>query len=665
MRPFYRNPYYRRNWWNYRNRRNRFRRRRFRKTVRKHRRRPRVRKRRFLYTLKKKAKKIRVQQWQPSSIRKCSIKGFLLLFEAGQGRFPNNFTQYKESFVPPRTPGGGGWSIQQLGLGNLYTQNEYFMNWWTHSNKGLNMVRYRGCKLKLYRQQEIDYIFTYFTEKPQNADKFWFPSFHPFRLLLDKHRIIVPSLKTQPLKRKLYKSVYIKPPKMLKTDWYFQQNLSNYPLIYFATTATSLNHMFLSSKAENNNCSVNTLNTGFFYNSAFQYYSQTTGYIPRDGHYMYGLKNGNPDYKKEKRQALIYLGDTHYNDPGQPVGTGGWDTYTNPTNWGNVFFHEYFNLYRRVLLINKAPSEFLNKTTINNDIGDTGVQKTEPLWFELRYNPYKDKGEGNMAYWKCVSDAKTKGWDPPTDPDLIIKGYPFWLMLWGWEDHSRKLSKLRDLDNNWILVLRSTYFNNNYTAVVPLSYSFVNGRAPYNNDPEDISPEDYRTWYPKWKFQKEAINDILMTGPGVCKAETVTGIQAFMKYHFFFKWGGEPATMENIADPNSQPISPLPREIFTTNEIISPEESIENLLYKWDTRRDTITTTALQRIRQCQPTNQSVFTDGRQTSTDLPQTTQTQTEKTTEKKEETTILQQLNKLQRLNTKLQLRFLKLKQLTMET
>nr|UGV37508.1 MAG: ORF1 [TTV-like mini virus] len=663
MRPFYRNQYYRRSWWNYRTRRNRFRRRRPRKTLRKYRRRPRVRKRRFLYTYKKKAKKIKVQQWQPSSIRRCSIKGILLLFEAGHGRFPNNFTQYKESFVPPRTPGGGGWSIQQLGLGNLYTQNEYFMNWWTHSNKGLNMVRYRGCKIKLYRQKEIDYIFTYFTEKPQNADKFWFPSFHPFRLLMDKHKIIVPSLQTQPLKRKLYKSVYIKPPKMLKTDWYFQQNLSNYPLVYFAAAATSLNHMFLSSKAENNNCSVNTLNTGFFYNSAFQYYSQTTGYIPRDGTYMYGLQNGAPDYTKEKRTNLIFLGDTHYNDPGQIVGSGGWQTYSNPKNWGNIFYHEYFNLYRRVLLITKPPSQFLQKEAINNDIGTEGVQKSEPLWIELRYNPYKDKGDGNIAYWKCVSDAKTKGWDPPQDPDLIIKGYPFWLMLWGWEDHSRKLSKLRDLDNNWILVLRSTYFNNNYTAVVPLSYSFVNGRAPYNNDPEDISPEDYRTWYPKWKFQKEAINDILMTGPGVCKAENVTGIQAFMKYHFFFKWGGEPATMENIADPNSQPISPLPREIFTTNEIVSPEESIENLLYKWDTRRDTITTTALQRIRQCQPTNKSVFTDGRQTSTDLPQTTQTQDEKKTKETEEETLLQQLNNLQQLNTKLQLRFLKLKQLTM--
>ena len=113
-----------------------------------------------------------------------------------------------------------------------------------------------------------------------------------------------------------------------------------------------------------------------------------------------------------------------------------------------------------------------------------------------------------MAYWKCVSDAKTKGWEPPQDPDLIIKGYPFWLMLWGWEDHTRKLSEIRDLDNNYMLVLKSKYFDTPYPAYVPLSESFVNGRAPYDNEIEDISPTDMRNWFPKWQFQKEAIDNI-------------------------------------------------------------------------------------------------------------------------------------------------------------
>ncbi len=661
MAYFYnRKNYYYRNYWNYRNKRRRFRRRRLRKTIQGKRRRRRVRKRFYTKRLKKKLKKINIQQWQPSSIRKCHIRGFLLLFEAGHGRFANNFTYYKESFTPPRTPGGGGWSIQQLGLGNLYTQNEYFMNWWTHSNRGLNMVRYYGCNIKLYRQPEVDYIFTYFTEKPQNAEKFWYPSFHPFRLLLDKKRIIVPSLQTQPLKRKLYKRIHIRPPKMLKTDWYFQQNLSNYPLIYFATVACSLNHMFISSKAENNNVSIITLNTRFFMQSAFQYTSTDYGYQPKPNVWIYGLHNGTINLSNTPKSQVIYLGDTHYRDPGEEIGNKTWSTYPK-TSWGNIFYHEYFGLYRTVFL-GPDPKTFLNTTS--GTIGTTGITKSEPLWEELRYNPYKDKGDGNLAYWKSVSDATNNNWEPPKNPNLIISGFPFWLMLWGWEDHTRRLSEITNLDDNWMLVLRSKYFNNNYTAIVPLSWSFVNGRAPYNNDPEDISPIDQRNWFPKWKFQKEAIDNLLMSGPGVVKAESVQGIQAFMKYDFSFKWGGEPSNMENISDPNSQPITPLPREILTTNEIINPNTSIQDLIYKWETRRDLLTQTAYKRISECQTDDKPLFTDGRQTSTDIPQETQTQTTKTTTKEEEETLLLQLNQLQQLNQQLQHRFQQLKQLTQE-
>nr|UGV36819.1 MAG: ORF1 [TTV-like mini virus] len=662
MAYFYnRKNYWRRNYWNYRNKRRRFRRRRPRKTFRSKRRPRRVRKKFFNRNFKKKLKKIKIEQWQPSSIRKCHIRGYLLLFEAGHGRFANNFTYYKESFTPPRTPGGGGWSIQQLGLGNLYTQNEYFMNWWTHSNRGLNMVRYYGCNIKLYRQPEIDYIFTYFTEKPQNAEKFWYPSFHPFRLLLDKKRIIVPSLKTQPLKRKLYKRIHIRPPKMLKTDWYFQQNLSNYPLVYFATVACSLNHMFISSKAENNNVSIITLNTRFFMKSAFQYTSTDYGYQPKESVWIYGLHNGTINLANTPKSQVIYLGDTHYRDPGEEIGTNKtWNTYPK-TSWGNIFYHEYFGLYRTVFL-GPDPKTFLATTTGN--IGSTGITKSEPLWEELRYNPYKDKGDGNLAYWKSVSDATNNNWEPPKNPNLIITGFPFWLMLWGWEDHTRRLSEISNLDDNWMLVLRSKYFNNNYSAIVPLSWSFVNGRAPYNNDPEDISPSDQRNWFPKWKFQKEAIDNLLMSGPGVVKAESVQGIQAFMKYDFSFKWGGEPSNMENISDPNSQPITPLPREIFTTNEIINPNTSIQDLIYKWETRRDLLTQTAYKRISECQTDDKPLFTDGRQTSTDIPQETQTQTTKTATKEEEETLLLQLNQLQQLNQQLQQRFQQLKQLTKE-
>ncbi len=471
-----------------------------------------------------------------------------------------NFCPYKESYTPPRTPGGGGWSIQKLNLGNLYIQNTFIMNKWTRSNRALNMCRYFGVVITLYRQPDIDYIFTYYREEPKQAGKYWYPSFHPMQMILDKHRVIVPSMKTQPLKRKNYKRIYIRPPKMMKTEWYFQQHISNYPLIHFAATACSLQHMFLSSRSTNSNVTIITLNTNFFQRSAWQYPDAGIGYFPKQGTYMYGLRNGSyGPIQNELKKNVIYLGDTHYNDGGEPCGTLTHFTEYQKDNWGNIFYHDYFTLYKTVFL-GPDPATFLAKTSITQTVGESGItQKIEPLYFEFRYNPYKDKGNGNVAYWKSVSDVTKNNWDEPQNPNLIIRGYPFWLMLWGWEDHTRKLSEIRNLDDNYVLVLRSQYFNNNLQAVVPISFSFINGRAPWGNEPEDISPTDLRNWFPKWQFQKEVINAILMSGPGVVRAEKDNSIQAFMKYDFSFKWGGEPATMENIADPNSQPITPLPR----------------------------------------------------------------------------------------------------------
>ncbi len=110
-------------------------------------------------------------------------------------------------------------------------------------------------------------------------------------------------------------------------------------------------------------------------------------------------------------------------------------------NWGNIFFHENLNLTRTVFLA-PNPNTFLSNIDDNTEIGQV-IQKQEPFLFYARYNPYKDKGDGNMAYWKSVSDATNNNWEPPKDEDLIISGYPFWLMLWGWEDYSKKLAKIQ------------------------------------------------------------------------------------------------------------------------------------------------------------------------------------------------------------------------------
>ncbi len=61
--------------------------------------------------------------------------------------------------------------------------------------------------ITLYRQPTVDYIFMYYREEPKKAGKYWYPSFHPIQLILEKNRVIVPSMQTKPLKRKNYKKI--------------------------------------------------------------------------------------------------------------------------------------------------------------------------------------------------------------------------------------------------------------------------------------------------------------------------------------------------------------------------------------------------------------------------------------------------------------------------
>lgn len=153
-----------------------------------------------------------------------------------------------------------------------------------------------------------------------------------------------------------------------------------------------------------------------------------------------------------------------------------------------------------------------------------------------------------------------------------------------------------------------------------------------------------------------------MSGPGVARPPNNQSIQAHLKYQFFFKWGGNPATMEAVFDPNSQPVGPDPNNQLLQNEIISPTTSIENFIYNWETRRDTLTQAATTRIIQIPPNEQSLFTDGATTSTDIPVPKEKAPQtKTAQEEEEAQLLKQLQLLEQHNQQLQLRFRQLKTL----
>nr|UGV37310.1 MAG: ORF1 [TTV-like mini virus] len=624
-----------------------------------------VRKNKLYSKRLKKLKAINIIQYQPDKIRKCKITGYLELFECSYGRVSNNFTTAKESYVPPHEPGGGGWSIQQLTLGNLFTQNQYIMNYWTQSNKGYPLCRLTGIKITLFRQPHTDYIFHYNLEDPFTINKYTYPSYHPFKMLNYNKRIFVPSYDTAPHKKRPYKKRKLKLPKKLTNQWYFQQQFSNIPLIRFFSTAVDVMPLFIPPHAKNNNITLKCLNTRFFQHPAFQYHGRsTTGFSPKSGggEYIYGMPGYEIGQETPQIQSTIFLGNSMHNVDGQALQfTSTYQAYTED-KWGNPFYFEYLNMDTLTYVTsNTIEKQYTNKT---NKVDKNHI-KTEPYIIDVRYNPNKDKGTGNIAYFLNTYDINQRNWDPPKDPDLIIQGFPLWLMLWGFEEYIRKLGKISKLDENGILVIRSLAFSDTLPAYVILNETFINGQGPYGVPHAEISAYHNSHWYPRFQFQKEALEEILITGPAVCHPPKDNSIQAHIKYDFFFKWGGNPARMETLADPNSQPIEPTPNIQLTTNEIICPTSNPADLLYTWDIRRDLLTTTAAERIKQIPINEQYVLTDGTSTSTDIPIKTQKTQEETATEKEKETLLRQLNLIQQYNQQLQQRFRQLKTIMQST
>nr|UGV34904.1 MAG: ORF1 [TTV-like mini virus] len=666
--PFYKRKFnfYRRWPWSYR----RFRPRRRRATTTfRRKRRTRVRRKQFFRKRLKKLKKLNLIQFQPHHINKCKIKGYLELFQTSYGRISNNYVPYKESYVPPHEPGGGGWSEQMFTLGNLYVQNTLLMNYWTKSNSKLNLCRYLGVKITAFRNQNVDYILTYNLEDPRVLTKHYYPSMHPYKLLLFHHKIVIPSHKTSPHLKRNFKKKFIKPPSRLQNKWYFQSHLANFPLLTFFATACDLQNLYIPTRAINSNITLTSLNTRFFQHPIFRWPTSTVkkAFSPTiDGKtHIFGLLHPPLQLTTATYSQAVYLADTYLNDPGTQIGTRETPSYTQ-ADWGNVFYYEYLTQPEHCFLLRDQDS---GKTALQYAIENKNTTipadkyKKEPFLITVRYNPYKDKGDGNIAYWKTVYDATKKNWEPPTDPDLKIENFPLWILLWGWEDFSKKLNKIQKIDEDAILVIRSKYFSETLPAYVFLNDSFINGQGPYNTDRNDINVFNASHWYPRWKFQKEAIEEILMSGPAVCTNNTES-VTAHIKYNFFFKWGGNPSSMEHVYDPNSQPTDPDPDNQLISNEIISPETNIANYLYHWDTRRDMLTQKATERIREIPTNDINVFTAGTTTSTEIPYQIQTTRKEETQEKEKTPQEQLIN-LQLYNQQLLNRLRQLKMLVENT
>lgn len=323
--------------------------------------------------------------------------------------------------------------------------------------------------------------------------------------------------------------------------------------------------------------------------------------------YLYhpGRTSATQDTKTIKLQDLIPLTNPRNDTAGVTYQESGKtnikDYFSNFNYWGNPFSQHVLHDHEDSILITiKSPEAIANSGKQATDTWQTLDQSTQtPLtWLDehifnkVQYNPFKDTGKDTSVY--LLPNYSGNGWDPPTNDDLILEGFPLWLILWGFVDFQIKLKKYNNIQTKTILVVKTkSTFPIVHVPIVPLSDSFVTGKSPYETDVLDA---DKTLWFPMVEYQEEEINKIVSCGPGIPYAPEYKqeNINCFAK--LYFKWGGSPPKHVTIENPAQQPIYPIPGNQPATISLQNPAQAPETTLYSFDFRRDFLTRSAQTRI---------------------------------------------------------------------
>ncbi len=359
--------------------------------------------------------------------------------------------------------------------------------------------------------------------------------------------------------------------------------------------------------------------------------------------------------------SLIYLGGTGPYTIG--IQNQGIHNYmTKKENWGNIFHPDYLTGRLPVLTttLNTIEVEKLmeqHTSTLLKDItgGNPFHLKTTSNIVQCRYNPFADKGIGNIIFL-AHNNKETHTWEPPEDEKLLRKDLPLWLITFGWLDWQKKQNSVSLIDTSWMTVIKSPYISPPQTYYLLLDDTFLTGRSPYSTT---LNTPDDKFFYPKNSFQLKSINEMGTTGPGIVKLAPTQSCEAHFNYNFHFKLGGCPAPMEKICNPCNQPKYPIPDTKQSPPSLQSPNAPIQTFLYNFDERQGVLTTKAAKRIKKDYGP-EKLFVPFTGTAMDLqPSHQETQeTDSSDSEKEEESLQLELLRLRSKQQKLKQRILKL-------
>nr|UGV36207.1 MAG: ORF1 [TTV-like mini virus] len=559
-----------------------------------------------------------LRQWQPPHKRTCYIKGQNCIIFYNNNRLGFNSTMYEKSIAPVHWPGGGSFSVSMFTLDGLYDMHKFCRNWWTNTNEDLPLCRYKGCQLKFYQCKYTDYIVKVHTELPANSNKLTYPSTQPGIMMMSKDKYIIPS-KENRKKRKPYTKIFIKPPPQFENKWYFTTDIYKIPLLQIHASACNLNSPFLKPQTKSNTITFYALNTESIQNrnmSIDQNQSWPFKKLGTQYFYMYKYAPGPPIPTAENLKVgdLIPLTNPRDNVSGesffeqQTTTHETWKQYfTNyKKHWGNIFNVHTSEHLEDLLYSLKSPEAIAKKALENENKTDLKWSELDnaanmaltpfdqPIFIPMQYNPERDTGQDTQLY--LLSNSQGDGWDPPGIPELILEGFPLWLIYWGFLDFQKNLKKVTNIDTNYIMVCKTKYTQRpNSFPLVIMNESFVKGNSPYENKP---LPEDSVKWYPQAQYQTEEQNKILQTGPFAPNILNLESDNITVFYKFYWKWGGSPPKHITVENPAHQIQYPIPRNEHETTSLQNPGQAPESILYSFDYRHGNYTTTALSRISQ-------------------------------------------------------------------
>nr|AFJ75543.1 ORF1 [Torque teno sus virus 1a] len=270
----------------------------------------------------RRARPYRISAWNPKVLRNCRITGWWPVIQCMDGmewikykpmdlRVEANWIFDKQgSKIETEQMGylmqyGGGWSSGVISLEGLFNENRLWRNIWSKSNDGMDLVRYFGCRIRLYPTENQDYLFWYDTEFDEQQRRMLDEYTQPSVMLQAKNSRLIVCKQKMPIRRRV-KSIFIPPPAQLTTQWKFQQELCQFPLFNWA-------------------CICIDMDTPFDYNGAWR----NAWWLMRR------LQNGNMEYI-ERWGRIPMTGDTEL-PPADDFKAGGVNKNFRPTGIQRIY----------------------------------------------------------------------------------------------------------------------------------------------------------------------------------------------------------------------------------------------------------------------------------------------------------------------------------------